>query len=40
LPPAPPAVATANDQVIPGGDMAGDRIDHVVDKLDRKPLLV
>src|SRR6478672_10847176 len=35
----PAAAVMVNDQVIPGGDMAGDRIDHVVDELDRKPML-
>src|SRR6478672_9156626 len=33
------AAVMVNDQVIAGGDTAGDRIDHVVDELDRKPML-
>jgi hypothetical protein len=35
----PAAAVMVNDQVIAGGDTAGDRIDHVVDELDRKPML-
>src|SRR5258708_14069008 len=35
----PAAAVMVNDQVIAGGDTAGDRIDHVVDELVRKPML-
>src|SRR6476646_10069338 len=35
----PAAAVMVDDQVIAGGDTAGDRIDHVVDELDRKPML-
>src|SRR6476620_3131803 len=35
----PAAAVMVNDQVIASGDTAGDRIDHVVDELDRKPML-
>src|SRR5258708_37033877 len=35
----PAAAVMVNDQVVAGGDTAGDRIDHVVDELDRKPML-
>ena len=33
------SVATGNDQIITGGDTAGDRVDQVVNDLDRKPML-
>jgi hypothetical protein len=35
----PAAAVMVNDQVVAGGDTAGDRIDHVVDELKRKPML-
>jgi hypothetical protein len=37
--PPSPAIATGNHQIIAGGDTAGDRLDQVVNDLDRKPML-